>query len=186
MALEHEIKLAVADLEDVRRRLVACGGRLDHPRIFEDNRVFDDDVGGLRKQGSVLRLRRVGERSILTFKGPATFHGAVKTRVELESAVADGETAAAILAALGFKPVRRYQKRRESWRIGDVAVSLDETPMGAFVELEGPPGVLAAALAALALDPAKALRGTYLDLWQEFRNDHPGAPVDMVFPPDEP
>ncbi len=62
-----------------------------------------------------------------------------------------------------------------------MVVALDETPMGAFVELEGESPLLAPAAAELGLDPGAAVRGTYLDLWAAFRAAHPGVPEDMVF-----
>jgi len=64
-----------------------------------------------------------------------------------------------------------------------VTVALDETPMGAFVELEGQAEQLPAAALALGLDPHAAALGTYLDLWSAYRTGHPDAPEDMVFPP---
>lgn len=109
------------------------------------------------------------------------FAGGIKSRVELETAVASAGQTLAILAALGFAPVRRYQKRRESWALREVVVDLDETPMGAFVELEGESPLLQPAAVELGLDPRAAARGTYLDLWAAFRAAHPGAPEDMVF-----
>jgi adenylate cyclase class 2 len=152
------------------------------PLTFEDNVVFDDSVGSLRGSGRLLRLRRYGDRWTLTFKGPAQFAGGVKTRAELESVVADGGTVTAILAALGWIAVRRYQKRREVWRLAGTAVVLDETPMGCFIEIEGEAGALPALARSLGLDPERAARGSYVELWAAYRAEHPELPADMVFP----
>jgi adenylate cyclase class 2 len=181
--LEQELKIAVASTDALRQRLTERGGLVSRARAMEDNWVLDDRTGTLATAGHLLRLRRSGGRALLTFKGTATFAGGVKSRAEFETAVEDADAALAILAALGFAPVRRYQKRREVWTVEGVAVMLDETPMGSFVELEGEAARLTAVAAKLGLDPGAAARGTYLDLWVAYRAAHPEAPEDMLFPP---
>jgi hypothetical protein len=66
--------------------------------------------------------------------------------------------------------------------VDGVHVALDETPIGCFVELEGDDAALRALAPRLGLDPAHAVAGTYLDLWNEWRTRHPEAGPDMVFP----
>jgi adenylate cyclase class 2 len=186
VALEHEIKVPVASLAAVRARLEAAGAALRERETFEENWVLDDRDGSVRGRGCLLRVRRWGARSYLTFKGAARFAGGVKTREELETEVADPEVVLQVLAALGFMSLRRYQKHREAWALAGVAVTLDRTPMGDFVELEGPPAAIGEAAAALAIDPASAVPGSYLALWEAYRAAHPGAPADMVFAQDPP
>jgi adenylate cyclase class 2 len=180
--LEQEMKIPVATLAAVRRRIVERGGRLLHAFALEDNWVLDDAGHVLSASGRLLRLRRFGGRSILTLKGKASFAGGVKSRVEVETEVGSAEQTLAILSGLGFEPVRRYQKRRESFSLDRAIVALDETPMGAFVEIEGQAEQLPAVALALDLDPRAAAPGTYLDLWSAYRAAHPDAPEDMVFP----
>ena len=177
------MKIPVPALPAVRRRLVERGGELLHALALEDNWVLDDAGRSLSTAGRLLRLRCFGGRATLTLKGEASFSGRVKSRVEVETDVSDPEQTLAILAGLGFAPVRRYQKRRESFSLDRVIVALDETPMGAFVELEGQAEQLPAAALALGLDPHAAALGTYLDLWSAYRAGHQDAPADMVFPP---
>ncbi len=177
------MKIPVPSLPAVRRRLVERGSQLLHPIALEDNWVLDDARRSLSAAGRLLRLRRFGGQATLTLKGQASFSGGVKSRVEMETEVADAEQTLAILSGLGFAPVRRYQKRRESFSLDRVIVALDETPMGAFVELEGQADQLPAVAHALELDPHAAALGTYLDLWSAYRTGHPDAPEDMVFPP---
>jgi adenylate cyclase class 2 len=184
MALEHEIKVPVRSLAVVRDRLRASVATLRHGETFEENWVLDDGERSIAARGCLLRVRRWGAQSYLTYKGPARFSAGVKTREEIETTVGDPEVVLRALAALGFAPHRRYQKRRELWELSGVAVTLDATPMGGFVELEGPPETIPAVAAALGLDPAHAVAGTYLHLWEEYRAAHPDAPADMVFAPD--
>jgi adenylate cyclase class 2 len=179
--LEQEMKIPVSSLGPVRRRLVDRGAVLVHSLALEDNWVLDDAARSLSATGRLLRLRRFGGRATLTLKGEARFSGGVKSRVEVETEIGNAEHGLGILAGLGFAPVRRYQKRRESYSLDRVIVALDETPMGAFVELEGQAEQLPAAAFALDLDPQAAAAGTYLDLWNAYRTAHPGAPEDMLF-----
>lgn len=181
MAVEQEMKVPVPDLGGVRSRLVEAGAALRHPLVLEENWVLDDDTGSLRCSGRLLRLRRLGDEWILTFKGPASFAAGIKSRPEFETGVAAGPRMLEILSGLGFAPVRRYQKRRETWQLSGLAISLDETPMGPFVELEGDPATIVPVASRLGLDPQRAARGSYLELWLAWRESHPGAPDDMVF-----
>ena len=173
------MKIPVRSFAAVRRRLAERGARRLHPEALEDNQVLDDATGTLAAAGC---LRRFAGRVMLTFKGAASFAAGVKSRPEMETGVEDPDATLAILAGLGFAPVRRYQKRRETWTLDEVTIALDETPLGAFVELEGQATRLAPVAGVLGLDPGSAARGTYLDLWATFRAEHPEAPEDMVFP----
>ncbi len=179
------MKIPVPSLARVRGRLQERGGHLLHLAALEDNVVLDDGGRSLAAARRLLRVRRFGTTCLITLKGAASFSAGVKTRTELETEVADADTALAILAGLGFGPVRRYQKRRETWSLERVTVALDETPMGSFVELEGDGAALAGVAGTLGLDPHEATRGTYLDLWTAFRAAHPGAPEDMIFAPED-
>ena len=61
----------------------------------------------------------------------------MKSREERETAVEDPEAVRAILARLGYRPLFRYQKYRESWTHRGQEVEVDETPIGVFLEIEG-------------------------------------------------
>jgi len=180
--VEQEMKIPVATLSAVRERLGHSGGRRLNPSTLEENWVLDDPGRTLSGSGRLLRVRRAGEQAWLTLKEPGSFSGGVKSRVEIQTSIGNAETVLAVLGGLGFRPVRCYQKRREEWSFGPVVVALDETPMGEFVELEGPAELLARAATDLGLDPRKAVLGTYLDLWVAYRALHPEAPVNMTFP----
>jgi adenylate cyclase class 2 len=183
--IEAELKIPVTELGGLRAMLERRGARLLHPALRERNTLLDTSEGALERGGRALRLRSLGDRHLLTYKGPVSFRGAVKERREVELDVGDAEAMTAILAELGLRPVIRYEKDREAWSLEQVVVTLDHTPMGDFVELEGAPDRLPDAAVALGLDPAAAVRGSYLGLWQEHRRRHPelDLPRDMVFQP---
>lgn len=181
--LETELKIPVDDHATVIEQLGALHAERVMPPSEEHNALFDFADGRLSLSGSTLRLRRFGSRWLFTFKGPATYTGPVKRREELETDIDDGEVMVVILGRLGLEPRVRYEKIRETWRLEGVEIALDRTPMGCFVELEGPVERLETLARRLSLDPSRAVRGSYVSLWQQYRADHPemGLPRDMVF-----
>ena len=183
--IERELKIPVADLDGPRQRLEAAGARRVHPPLDELNLLFDTPDGRLTAAGEVLRVRQRGEVSVLTFKGEASYRGQIKERREIELEVASRERLVELFEALGFELRLRYDKVRETWRLGGVEVVLDHTPMGDFVELEGPAETLEGAARRVGLDPAAAVAGSYVSLWQEHRRRHPELDLgrDMVFEP---
>jgi inorganic triphosphatase YgiF len=68
VALEQEIKLAFESLEAARRAVLTAGGRLVVSRRLLDDRLFDTADERLRRSGSAFRIRRDGDRTLLTFK----------------------------------------------------------------------------------------------------------------------
>ena len=173
---ETEVKLRVEDLARARAALRAVGARLARERHFEDNVLYDDAAGSLRSQGSVLRLRRVGGSGLLTFKGPREIAAGLKSREERETGVGDPDVLHAILVRLGFQPVFRYQKYRESWSHRGQAIEVDETPIGAFLEIEGDREGIEAVAAELGYQPRDYVGESYVGLF--FAQ---GGRGDMVF-----
>ncbi len=179
---ESEVKLRVSDVAAARARLAACGARLVRARHFEDNLLFDDARGSLRAAGHVLRLRRTRDGDVpgearLTFKGRRRIEAGIKTRAEFESGVADPDAVQAVLAGLGYRPLFRYQKYRETWRLGEAEVVLDETPVGCFYEIEGRPEDIPSVAALLGYAPRDFVLESYAALFFGA-----GGRGDMVFP----
>jgi len=136
--LETEVKLAVADAGTARELLLRNGFRTRRQRIFEANSVFDLPDGSLRARGELLRLRQAGSDVILTWKGPE-LPGKHKSRPETEVGVLDFDACSHLLRDLGYELVFRYDKYRTEFESDapDGVVTLDETPIGTFLELEG-------------------------------------------------
>jgi adenylate cyclase class 2 len=181
--VETELKIPVADLVQVRSALAARGATLISDNQREVNLLLDTADRELAARGCVLRLRRYGARRVLTFKGPPSYEGPIKIRTEHELEIGNLEIMVEVFGALGFSGVARYEKDREAWRFEGVEVVLDHTPMGEFVEVEGPSLQLEAVARSLGLDPTRAVRGSYMSLWLEFRSRNPERelPPDMVF-----
>jgi adenylate cyclase class 2 len=112
----------------------------------------------------------------LTFKGPRRVDAGLRSREELETTVGDAEAAQLVLERLGFRPGFRYQKFRETYRWDGQEIVLDETPIGAFLEIEGDPDGIHAAARALGYAPADYVTESYAALF--FAG---GGRGDMVF-----
>jgi adenylate cyclase class 2 len=171
MAREIEAKFRAGDPQAWRARLDACGAQ-PSARVLETNRILDTPARELLAKDCALRLRTCqpleGDRqttATLTYKGPRAT-GLMKAREEIETHVADPVATMAILQQLGFSEVLSYQKRRETWRLGDCEVCLDELPeLGWFVEVEGPsPTAVESVLERLELSIQAALRETYVEM----------------------
>jgi adenylate cyclase class 2 len=174
---ETEIKLRVADVSLARERLARAGAVLVRERHFEDNVLFDDRAGSLRSGGTVLRLRTTPHGGVLTFKGPREDHDGLKSREERESAVDNPKALRGILKQLGYRPVFRYQKYRETWRHRGQEIEVDETPIGAFLEIEGDVEGIHAVAAELGFGRADYVLESYVALFFDG-----GGKGDMVFP----
>jgi adenylate cyclase class 2 len=137
---ETEIKLRIADVPQMRQRLTKIGFRAVRTRRFEDNWVFDFPDHRLGRAQCLLRLRRFGKESLITFKGPVEKNLHYKTREEIETSVADADLLRGIFLKMGLRECFRYQKWRTVFQNPkDLSghVLLDETPIGYFLEIEG-------------------------------------------------
>ena len=175
--VETEIKLRMDGPDAARRAVTALGASLQKPRHLEDNVLYDDAKSSLYGSGQALRLRREGGRAIVTHKGPRQDRGdGIKGRAETELEVSDGDVFHAILTTLGYRPVFRYQKYREAWRWRDVEIVIDETPIGTFLEIEGPVATIHEAARALGRGPGDYIADSYAALFFAA-----GGKGDMVF-----
>jgi len=180
MPREIEIKFRVGDLRALARKLRRAGFRLVTRRTHEMNTLYDLPGDVLRKRKELLRLRQYGSDWILTHKSGTT-HGHHSSRVELETSVHDGKQMDAILRALGYSPSFRYEKFRAEWTDGKGHVVVDETPIGNFCEIEGPPRWIDATAKKLGVKPADYITKNYATLFLEWKHETGSAAAEMTF-----
>lgn len=183
MAQEIEVKFPLRDRAALLRKLEELGAQRLYPETFEDNIVLDRR-GELRTKGSLLRVRKFGRYSLATFKGPSAFEGGVKIREEVQTGVESFELAIQLFGSLDYKPVFRYQKFREVWRVREVEVVIDRTPIGDYFEIEGPLDVIRAVAEELGFNMEHGIRQTYSDLYRQHRRTRADLGENMVFPPE--
>ena len=181
---ETEIKLALEDRKSLLSRLPALGFRLSAPRQFEANTIYDLPTGIMRQEGRILRLRQTGEgagsRWILTYKGPATT-GKHKSREELETGVGDGSLLAQMLERLGYRATFRYEKYRTEYTDGEGVLTVDETPIGEYMELEGGAEWIDRQAAALGYQESQYITRSYGGLYLDHCEKGHVTPGHMVF-----
>jgi adenylate cyclase class 2 len=182
--LEQEVKFRLPSWDDGIRRIEAAGGTSTRPRHFESNQLFDYPDLRVEKRDSALRLRFVGDDAWLTYKGPHHGSGKIKQRRESETFLGDGRAMETILESLGLEVRFRYEKYRANFRLGEAEVSCDETPIGAFLEIEGTPEEIARTAERLSLEMKDAMSLSYPRLYQLHRAENPSAPEFMVFAPE--
>ena len=180
-------------------------------RVREENLLFDTPNGQLAKQGQLLRIRveepdaagkkrgAATRRTLLTFKRPleetsnresAMLRRDYKVREEFELEVSDGATLGKIFAALGMNGWFRYEKYRTTYKLPpakawakSLLIELDETPIGTFVELEGPAEAIDRSAAELGFSKRDYILKNYLLLYVEDCRLRGEQPKDMLFPP---
>jgi adenylate cyclase class 2 len=185
MRAEIEIKLLVHDAHVLRRCLATLGFRRTRKRTLERNVLYDFPDRRLRAEGMLLRLRFERNRSVLTFKGKVAQHGLFKERPEIESRVSNGLEVGRILEAAGLDPAFGYEKYRTVYRRpGDpvhAEIAFDETPIGTYLEIEGPKRWIDRVAKGLGYRPRDYITASYGRLylsWCEARGIEPGS---MVF-----
>lgn len=181
-------------------------------RVHEKNVIFDTPQGGLAKHGQLLRIRtetperrgrsknsRSKSRIVLTFKRPVARPvasdrehpegGSHKVREEIEMEVTDAPTLTSIFEGLGMSGWFRYEKYRTTFRLPasnawarGLLIELDETPIGTFVELEGPAAAIDRAAAELGYSKRDYVLKNYLTLYVEECRRKGQQPVHMLFP----
>jgi adenylate cyclase class 2 len=178
--IEQEIKLAFDSVEAARRAVAAAGGRLVVARRLIQDQLFDTPDKRLGQSDRTCRLRREPGRAILTFKGP-TLPGPVKRREETETVVEDPDAMTGVLGGLGLKPTFRSEKYREEYALDGVEVTVDETPVGVFIEIEGTPESIEAVTRRLGRTLADYRLESYPRLYAAWCEAHGRTPRDMTF-----
>jgi adenylate cyclase class 2 len=184
-AAEIELKFPVHDPVALSLRLETLGFRLETPRSFESNTLYDTADRSLRAMRQILRVRHYAGRWTVTHKRQLdgdTTPARYKVRLETETTVEDGASMGALLQQIGYGPVFRYEKFRTEWSdpsVPDGHLVLDETAIGTFVELEGPTAWIDLTLERLEVSPEHCLTESYgklFLLWKE----RTGSPAEHL------
>jgi adenylate cyclase, class 2 len=184
MAVETEIKFRVDDLAALSRRLEAAGFRLQTPRSFESNVLYDTPDRRMRARTEILRIRNYAGRCLLTHKrlpdaGPGEDRH--KHRIETETEVSDGDALAQVFLSLGLVAAFRYEKWRTEWQDGEGHCVVDETPIGDFAELEGSPEWIDRTAQRLGIQTAQYITLSYGRLFDQWRQQQGSLAQDLTF-----
>jgi adenylate cyclase class 2 len=163
--LEVEVKFHLKDETDMQRRLLKLG-TTQGPKVFESNTRFDDSQASLQTKGCLLRLRRDSTNRLTFKRKPANADREVKVFQELEVAIGDVETMAAILDAIGFHPAQIYEKWRQTYLLPDAEICIDTMPYGVFLEIESSKKRIKDIAAQLELSWEKRILDNYLSIFE--------------------
>jgi adenylate cyclase class 2 len=150
--------------------------------------------------GKKLSAKKTASRTILTFKSPpeqlAIGPGSAspsdrryKVREEIELTLTDPASLQRIFEGLGLKGWFRYEKFRTPYRLPsrlswakDLVIDFDETPIGTFIELEGPGPAIDQAAHKLGYSSRDYVLKNYLVLYLDDCKRQNCTPSDMLFP----
>ncbi len=175
---EVELKFRMTNERALRARATALGAE-PVDAVGQCDLYFNHPQRDFAQTDEALRIRSVGAKNFVTYKGPRV-DPHTKTRREIEVGVADSGAAAAALRELyerlGFRAVREVRKQRQTFSLGwqgrEFLLAFDQVEgLGAFVEIEtlsdeaGRPAAIEAVLTlAAALDLHEPEHRSYLSL----------------------
>jgi len=138
---EIEVKILEVDRPAVLARLKELGAQ----KSFDGEMLalfYDTKDENIDKKGDVLRLRKEGAETILTYKKFVSEEGA-KIMEEYETSIGDVSQLRAILALLNFEEKKKTRKFRTQYDLGDTHIVIDNyqdelAVIPEFIEIEAP------------------------------------------------
>jgi len=181
MDQEIEVKFLLKDLTALIQKIDQLNLSCTQKRVHEFNLRYDLPDGRLVTKKQVLRLRQ-DTQALLTFKGPGVLDEGVLLRKEIEVSVSDFDTARRLLEALGYQVIMMYEKYRANYLMDGVVLSVDETPFGLFIELEGEsPAQVKSAASLLGLDWRQRINLSYSALLDQYNKNTGNVFRDLSF-----
>ena len=179
---EIEVKFRISSVEEMLKVILNAGAVLEQETRFERNLRWDDPKETLTKTNQVLRLRDNGGVSVLTYKSEKQNDKGLADREEIETIVSNFENTRLILERLGFRIVFIYEKYRSIYHFNDTDLFLDHTPIGDYMEIEGPDGeAIRKAAESLGLNWDDRISKGYRNLFKTWKKETGYAGRDMVF-----
>lgn len=132
---EIEVKFVDVDFDDVRSRLTAAGASLEQPMRLMRRSLCDTTS---HDQWEYIRVRDEGHRVTLTYKKwRAADTLEIDSAQEIEVVVSDFQKTIDLLGAAGLTFRSFQESKRETWRLGEAEVVLDEWPwLKPYIEIE--------------------------------------------------
>jgi adenylate cyclase class 2 len=167
MAIETEKKFILSNdqREQVLENLKELGAKYIR-EDFEENTLYNGGI--LDEKRAVLRVRKIADKTLLTYKQRIENTADVKQQIEYETVVEKSEEMEKIIENLGFEKNLVYEKRRQTWHFRAVEIVLDELPFGQYMEIEGSITAIAEAEILLDVENLAVENETYPHLTQRF------------------
>lgn len=138
MQTEIEVKFCRINIEDMRKRLQGAGAYLEQPMRLM--RRVNMETEYQRAHFAFLRIRDEGNKVTLTYKQRSDHKASTIDSVkEIEVEVSDFEKTVEIFRLSDLPPVTYQESKRETWKLDEVEVVIDEWPwIEPYIEIEGP------------------------------------------------
>ena len=188
--IEIEIKIILSEYDKVRTeellREIEQKFNLKRGQVFHQttHQFFEDDF---TKQLAFPRVRNEESGEItLTVKAKIKDDSSEYfKRIELESNISEMQNVIDMMPYFGYKNKISWEKKRINLISEDkkeaFAISLDETPMGYFLEIESDEEKIEDIIKILNLQNLKRSNKSYLGLWEEYKKENNIILEDMVF-----
>jgi len=134
MNSEIEVKFLDVDFDELRSRLSELGAVCEQPIRLMRRAIIENEY--MKAKDSYLRVRDEGNKVTMTYKQFDSL--SVDGAKEIEFTVSDFDAAVRLLEQVNL-PYRSFQEsKRETWKLKDVEVVLDEWPwLKPYIEIEG-------------------------------------------------
>jgi predicted adenylyl cyclase CyaB len=182
--LEIEVKFRIGDPSEITEKLRKIGGKMVNSGLERNIKYWGN---GLEKTGELLRLRSYAGKADITHKRePEDAPEGFKVREETIVGIDSFERGKKLLEALGYRAVFVYEKKRQTWELGNAGILVDVMPLiGNFIEIEGTEGEITETAKKLGLDMHDAIPKSYGYLFDKYCRERGVKKDEFVFPEGE-
>ncbi len=176
MKIEYEAKFVNINTLEIRQKLQCLGGLLEKPERLMRRVTIDSPE--MKQNKGYLRVRDEGDCVTMTYKqfDKLSVDGAKEHEVNVDNF----EETIAILEATGLPYTSFQESKRETWRLGDAEIVIDEWPwLAPYIEIEAnDEHVVRETAEALGLSWGDAIFG---DVMAAYRAQYPHlTPFDTI------
>ena len=135
MKPEIEAKFINIDINETRQKLQSAGAVLEQPMRLMRRVNIEEQAH--RAAGAWIRIRDEGHKTTLTWKQGMKNAGAIDRIQELEVEVSSFDDTVKIFELAGWSPKTYQESKRETWKLGEAEVVIDEWPwLAPMIEIE--------------------------------------------------
>lgn len=169
MKSEIEVKFLDVKVDALQAKLVELGAVCGSPMRLMRRAIIQNDFMSTGKD-AFLRVRDEGDKVTMTYKQFDAL--SVDGAKEIEVVVSDFDSTVALLEQAGLPYQSVQESKRETWRLGDVEVMIDEWPwLKPYAEIEGKSeAAIREAAESLGLD---WVDGVFGDVMVAYRAEYP-------------
>lgn len=191
MKIETEIKIVLEniDIEELTTTIEVTFDLKRSPSFHQiTHQFFYEDY---TTQNAFPRIRNEEDgRNTLTVKAKLKDDGQKESdyfkRIELETDISNVKSVVTMMPFFGYPKKVSWEKKRVNFSSNkneklDFAISLDETPMGYFLEIESDEEKIEEIIKKLELSHLERTNKAYLGLWTDFSKKNNTVREDMMF-----